>query len=141
MKIRKLENAFLVRLERGDEVISSLTTLAEQENIEGAFLHGLGGAEKAVIGLYRIDTDKEYHYKEFSGELEIISMNGNIARDEDGNVMVHCHTTISGEDLAVSGGHAKELVVAGTCEIFLDTRTGTLKRVHDEDIGLKLLDL
>ena len=140
MKIRDIENGFLVRLERGEDLIEQLTALANERDINGAFFHGLGGASLAEIGIYKLSVDKEYHYRVFEDDLEIISLNGNIARDESGEVMVHCHSTISGPDLAAYGGHVKRMVVAGTCEVFIDTRTGDLTRTLDEDIGLKLLD-
>ncbi len=141
MKIKKLTDAYLIRLERGEELIASLIEFANSEQVKGGFLHGLGGAESASIGIYKIDTDKQYHFTDFEEELEVISLNGNIATDADDQVMVHCHATISGADLKTFGGHVKKMVIAGTCEIFVDTRTGPLSRVMDDSIGLKLLDI
>lgn len=140
MKILQNNDAFVVRLERGEELIQSIQSFAQETGVCGAFFHGLGGAEKATIGIYRIDTDKEYHFQDFAGPLELISINGNIAL-ANGEVMVHCHATISGPDLVTYGGHVQSAVIAGTCELFIDTRTGSLNRTMDEAIGLKLLDI
>ena len=140
MKLKQLTDAYLLRLERGEEVISSLEAFANDNSIDGAFFHGLGGADQATLGIFRIDTDKQYHFTDYEGEMEIVSLNGNISRDSDGEVMVHCHSVISGLDLKASGGHVKSMRVAGTCEIFIDTRVDALTRTHDDDIGLKLLD-
>lgn len=141
MKIKELENAFLVRLERGEELIASLRKFAKETGLHGGFFHGLGGASKATLGVYTLSEDKQYHFTGYEGDLEIISMNGNIALDEPGEVIVHCHAAISGTDLKAVGGHVKTMIVAGTAEIFVDTRTGTLSRKLDEDTGLTLLDL
>ena len=141
MKIREQEQIILVRLERGEDVIQSLLQLAAHHNITGAMFHGLGGASAATLGIYRLSEDKAYHYTNFDGDLEIISINGNIATDEAGQHMVHAHATISGNDLQAYGGHVDELIVAGTCEILVDLRTGPLSRKQDDEIGLKLLDL
>lgn len=141
MKIRKNEDVLVVRLERGEELLAQLHTLIANEHINGAFIHGLGGAERVSLGQYRISDDKEYHFTELEGDLEVCSLNGNIAHDESGKPMIHIHATISDADLRAFGGHVKELIVAGTCELFIDLRTGTLRRSLDQDIGLKLLQL
>ncbi len=134
------EDSYLLRLERGEDVIESLIEFARKNHIKGAMFHGLGGASHAAIGIYKLSEDREYHFTDFDGDLEIISMNGNISWSDDEPV-VHCHATISGPDLQAYGGHVKSMTVAGTCEILLDTRTGPLTRSLDEGIGLKLLDL
>ena len=141
MKIKHSSDSRLIRLERGEEVIKSLTEFTLDNQIAGAFFHGLGGASSASLGIYRLSEDKEYHFTDFEGDLEIISMNGNISTNEDGEIMIHCHSSISGNDLRAYGGHVKSLVVAGTCEIFVDVHMGALQRKLDQDIGLKLLDL
>lgn len=141
MFVKSLEDGFLVRLVKGEELMTVLNTFAKAHEVSGGFFHGLGGAESATLGIYRLDMGKEYHWHDFGGPLEITSLNGNFARDESGEVMVHCHATISGPDMNVSGGHVKEMVILGTCEIFIDLRTGGLTRRMDDEIGLKLLDL
>lgn len=141
MFVNKNENSYVVRLARGEELVGCLSDFARQNDISGAFFHGLGGAESATLGIYILDSDNQYHYKDFAGPLEIVSLNGNIARDESGELMIHCHAAISGPDMNVSGGHVKSAIIAGTCEIFIDMRTGPLNRAYDADIGLKLLNL
>jgi predicted DNA-binding protein with PD1-like motif len=140
MHIKKLDNAYLLRLDYGEELIASLIEFSEREEVEGGFFHGMGGATSAVLGIYLIESEKRYHFNDFAGPLEILSVNGNIAMVGDER-MVHAHATISGPDLNVSGGHVKEIVVGGTCEIFVDLRTGTLNRRMDESVGLNLLML
>lgn len=139
MHILDRDQAFVVRLERGEEITESLKQLAHDRQLSGAFIHGLGGASSAELALYKLSEDKQYHPKNFSGDLEIISLNGNISRDENGEVIVHCHAVISGEDLVAYGGHVNSLVVAGTCELFIDLRANHLNRELDDGIGLKLL--
>ena len=140
MFIKKLNSeALIVRLQRGEELITCLSTLAKSHDIRGGFLQGLGGADSATLAIYRYDSDDEYHDKYFAGPLEITSLNGNISRDEQGETMLHIHANISGPDMVVSGGHVKEMIVAGTCEIFIDLRTGDLARAYDNETGLKLL--
>lgn len=138
MFIKHNNDTYIIRLIRGEELINCLEVFAKAHKVAGGFFHGLGGAESAILGLYTLD-DKQYMWKDFAGPLELVSINGNIALDHDGNVIVHCHSTISGPDMVASGGHVKRAIIAGTCELFLDLRTGPLERSHNEEIGLKLL--
>jgi predicted DNA-binding protein with PD1-like motif len=141
MNIKQSSDCVIIRLVRGEELITSLKVFAKTHSVSGGFFHGLGGADSARLAIYRYDTDDEYHDKQFAGPLEITSLNGNIALDESGEVMIHCHANIAGPDMVVSGGHVQEMIIGGTCEIILDTRTGDLQRQHDSEIGLKLLKL
>jgi predicted DNA-binding protein with PD1-like motif len=72
---------------------------------------------------------------------EITSLLGTIALDEQGEPMFHLHGTFSDRDYRVVGGHVKDFVVGGTCELFIHVTYKPLSRKHDEQTGLKLLDL
>ncbi len=140
MKYRQLHDAYVVRFEKGEEVVSSLITFAKQHNIVGAFLYGLGGALSARLAMYLLD-EQRYEYTDFTGPLEIASLTGNIARKADDSVHVHCHAVISSRDLAAHAGHLAEVVAGGTVEIFIDLRTQAMRRIEDQTVGLALLDL
>lgn len=134
------QNAILLRLERGEKLIENLNLLAKNENISAAWLSGLGGAESAELGFYDLDT-KEYRWRTFDDLMEITSLQGNLAWIDD-QPKWHIHGTLSGRDYAAIGGHVKELIVGGTCEIYLTLISEThLHRQIDESTGLTLLDL
>ena len=42
MNYRKFENQYVIRLDRGEEIVESLKTIAEKENIKLAYLTGIG---------------------------------------------------------------------------------------------------
>jgi uncharacterized protein len=131
---------WLVRLERGEQLIASLVQLAKQEKITGAWISGLGAAEALELGYYDLDA-KRYNWKKIDELLEITSLQGNLAWDGEEPV-IHIHGTFSGKDMQAIGGHVKELVVGGTCEILLHRwYEAGLKRSQDPATGLKLLDL
>ena len=52
MEYRKCGHTFILRLDPGDEIISSLTALAENENIRTARVQGLGASNHPKIALY-----------------------------------------------------------------------------------------
>jgi predicted DNA-binding protein with PD1-like motif len=131
---------WLLRLEKGELLVESLTKLIKDENIRGAWVSGLGGVSWAELGFYSLDT-KQYKWKKFEQALEITSLQGNIAWSGE-ELVLHLHGTFSDDNLQAYGGHVKEAEVAGTCEILLHRwyKPG-LERSEDEETGLKLLDL
>ena len=66
MEYRKCGHTIILRLDPGDEIISSLTTLAENENIRTAHVQGLGASNHAKIALF----DLEKKMPEVSESLE-----------------------------------------------------------------------
>lgn len=133
-------NNYLVRLEKGEKLIESLLGLVKQENISSCWLNAVGGALSAEIGFYHLDK-KEYEYTSVNELMEITGLQGNLAWDGT-EPMLHIHGTFSKPDLSVIGGHVKELVVGGTCEVLLSKWNGAkLSRTMNDAIGLKLLDL
>lgn len=131
---------WLVRLEKGELLVEVLTQLVKDQKIKGAWLSGLGAAEWAELGFYDLPT-KQYNWQKLSQPLEILSLQGNVAREDDMPVL-HIHGTFSDQNMQAIGGHVKELEVAGTCEILLHRwYHESLNRSQDPDTGLKLLDL
>jgi predicted DNA-binding protein with PD1-like motif len=139
MVFSKSGSDFVVRLDKGDIFYETMMPFVMEQDIKSAFFYGLGGAEWAELGLYDL-REKQYHYKYFSGPLEINNITGNISTDEKGT-KIHAHATISGPDMNVSGGHIKALGIAGTCELYIHTLEFDLVRKNDEETGLGLLDL
>lgn len=140
MKVRQQTSGYVVRLERGEEFRQSLLSFAEEFSVFGAFFYGLGGAESARLSIYRYDKDEQYHSHDFAGPLEIINVTGNFAMQGKHHIL-HAHATISGPDMNASGGHVEELVVGGTCELFVHRLDNVLERVTDTNTGLQLLQL
>ncbi len=139
MRSRKIETGYLLRLEFGEELLTTLESFIKKAQIKGGFFTGLGGAQSARLAIYRYDTDNKYHGHDFAGPLEISNLTGNIAWAQD-ELMLHAHATISGVDFNASAGHVQSMVIAGTCEIML-FEFGRLDRKRDAQTGLKLLDL
>jgi predicted DNA-binding protein with PD1-like motif len=131
---------WLVRFDKGDLLVEGLTQLVRDENIQGAWVSGLGAALWAELGYY--DLDKQaYEWKKLDGPLEIASIQGTVAWEGEEPVL-HLHGTLADRQLRAFGGHIKELQVAGTCEILLHRwYADTLRRVSSPPAQLKPLDL
>ena len=132
---------YFIRLQKGEQLVSNLIQLVEQEQISGAWLSGLGAALWVELGYYDLDKQK-YLWKRIDETLEITGLTGNVAWVDD-EPALHIHGSFSDREMNGYGGHVKELVVGGTCEIFLHLNQGTnrLTRSHDDDVGLPLLDI
>jgi len=117
--------------------MSALVEFARTQNLQSAWVQGIGGAAKTTIG-FRDPAAKEYIWHTYDQPLEIVSLQGNVAW-VDGEPFWHVHGTFSGADYEAIGGHVKELIVGLTCELFITPTPFKLIRSHDEDTGLKLI--
>ncbi len=141
MKAKKTEKGHIIKLERGEELIATLTQYCADANIQNAVFQGIGAVERVKIGYYDLGT-REYFFRDEPGVFEVASMQGNVALVE-GKPFIHAHAVLSRCDntLECIGAHIKEAYVAVTLEIFLTPLDSAIERKHDDSIGLKLLDL
>lgn len=138
MEYRKFNENYVVRLNKGEEVISSLKELCEKENIELAEITGLGASNLVEIGVFNVNT-KEYNTKVFEGMFEITSLVGNATR-KNGEVYLHIHINFGDEQGLVKGGHLVQAKISATSEIIIRRIDGKVGRKLSDEIGLNLLD-
>lgn len=141
MKIVKDSYNYLIVLKKGEKLMESILSLAKKENIKTGWISGIGACSNAEIGLYNPKT-KDYEWKTYDQQLEILNLQGDISLDDEGEPMLHLHGTFSDENFNSIGGHIKELQILPTCEIFLHSWfSEPIARKFDDDTKLKLLDL
>lgn len=132
---------YILKLQLGEKLIENLNIFAKEKQLGSAWLNGLGGASETTLGYYNLET-REYEWRDFAELMEITSLQGNLAW-ADGEPVWHVHASLSNREFAAFGGHVKELTAGATVEVFLHTRfkDEKLERVHDDEIGLKLLNI
>ena len=136
MEYRKFENRYVVRIDRGEEVLEQISALCRTENITAGYAVGLGASNHVVIGLF--DTDeKVYHKTELTGPMEITSLIGNIST-QNGEPYLHFHINVCDESMQVRGGHLNVCEISATCEITIIKINGMVEREFSEEIGLNL---
>ena len=138
MEYRTFGSTYVLRLDPGDEIMSSLKLLCEENEIRLAKIEGLGAADHAVIGLFDVVT-KEFHKRVFDVPLEISSIIGNVTRQK-GEVYLHVHVNICDSELNGYGGHLVECRISATSEIFITVLDGEVGRRFDETIGLNVFE-
>ncbi|MBW7571786.1 PPC domain-containing DNA-binding protein [Caproiciproducens faecalis] len=139
MMYRTFGDTIVARIDRGEEIVQSIKTICEKENVKLASISALGAVDHVVVGLYRVE-EKKYCSNTFDGEMEMTALVGNVT-EKDGESYLHLHASFADEKGRAFGGHLSEAVISGTCEMFIHTLKGSVGRKPDEVTGLNLFDL
>ncbi len=139
MNYKKFGSRYVVRLDKGDEIVSSLKQFCTENSIRLGSITGIGAANSITIGLFET-ASKQYHSKTLTGDFEITGLTGNISFMNN-EVYLHLHITVSDSAYKTFGGHLTSAVISGTCELAIDTIDGTIERQFDEDTGLNIYNL
>ncbi len=140
MEYRKLDKYhYVIRIDKDEEVLSSLIDFCKWEDIKLGSLTGIGNASKIVLSVYDIDS-KSYIDKEFNGSLEINNLIANITKKDDFNI-VNAHVNFSDTSFNSYGGKLVECIVGVTCEIFVTTIDGNVNRKYNDSYDVDLIDL
>lgn len=138
MEYRRYEDAYYIRLDRGDEVLTSILNVCEREKISSATYSGIGGCDEAQIQTY-LPEKNEFETRTLAGMLELASLTGNIIADDEGGLYQHAHAVFAykdGESHRVAAGHVKTITIRYTAEIELKpVRCGAIKWRRDPETG------
>jgi predicted DNA-binding protein with PD1-like motif len=127
MKTFKEGSTHLLRIDRGEDLVSSVTGYCEAAAVRSV-----------EIGYYDLAA-KQYRRRRPDGIFELISLSGNITA-VDGKAFMHAHVVLGAQDFSVLGGHLFAAEVAVTGEIFLMEMPLGLTRKMNDDVGLKLIE-
>ncbi len=136
MEYKKFGSKYVVRIDKGEEIVETLKEFCTQNNIKLGSVYGIGAVSKATIGLFETGK-KEYHSTTVTGDYEITSLLGNIAT-MNGETYLHIHSNLSNAKYEVCGGHLNSAIVSATCELIVDAIEGNVDREFSEEIGLNL---
>lgn len=123
----------------GEELIEGLTQFVKETGVKGGWINGLGAALRVELEYYDLEK-KEYKRRTYDQLCEVLSLQGNIAIEQD-KPAFHLHGVISDEEYTTVGGHINKLTVGGTCELFIHEFRQPLERQFDDKTGLKLINL
>lgn len=139
MEYKKFGSKYLIRLDKGDEIVESIKEISKKEKIRLATVSGIGAVNKATIGLFETST-LTYHNTNLSGDMEIVSLSGNIS-EMDGDVYIHLHIALGDASFNVKAGHLNLAIISVTGEIIIDVIDGVVDREFNKEIGLNLFKL
>jgi uncharacterized protein len=131
-------HTYMLRLEVGDDIHSTLQDFCAVQHIYNAGLQGIGSVESPTLAHYSIET-KQFTTKQLDGIFEVTSLLGNIAV-VNAKPFAHIHVTISDLHMHTFGGHLMKGEASATLEVILTAYDSHHTKSHDEAIGLKVWD-
>ena len=134
------QRSFVVVLDSGEEAMACLQRFAEA--------HGIGAAQFTAIGAFS-DADlayfdweqKTYLPERIEEQVEVAALTGDIALGPDGKPALHAHCVLGHRGGRASAGHLTRGRVRPTLEIVLTESPAHLRKRHDPETGLTLIDL
>lgn len=137
MEYRQVGSKWFLRIDKGEEVLETISGFCREQGITLGAISGIGAAGQITLGLFETQS-KTYKSTELEGDYEITSLAGNISTKE-GQVYLHVHATLSDIECRAFGGHLNRAVVSGTCEVVIDQVQGSIEREFDSEVGLNLM--
>ena len=139
MEYKRIENKIVFRLEMGDRLMESAQKIAATENVKLASINGIGACSKIEMGYIDLSI-KEYVFKTFEGNMEILHATGNITL-KDGEPFPHIHISVADEACRAFGGHLNEATISATFEGVMQIIDHEIHREFNEDLGLSLMNV
>ena len=137
MDYRKFGNKYIIRIDKGEEVVETLKKFCTKNNLKLGTITGLGATNKVTIGLFEAQS-KKYFSKELIGNHEIAPLYGNITT-MNGEVYLHLHVNLGNDEHKSFAGHLNSAIVSATVEVVIDAIEGEVEREFSDEIGLNLL--
>jgi predicted DNA-binding protein with PD1-like motif len=128
----------VVVLQSGEQVMQTLTGLANELDLVGSSIAGIGGFQHVKLGYFDPSTSS-FHENIVDEQVEVLSFQGNIAEDSEGKPKLHVHVVLGRFDATTRGGHLVEGTVRPTMELIITESPEHMHRLHDEETGLVLL--
>ncbi len=135
----KIGNKYFIRIDPGEEIVSSLTKFCKERSIKLGSISAIGAVNEVEIGIFD-PLKKEYYSDTLKGTYEILSIKGNITSNND-KPYLHMHIMLSDNKYNAFGGHLNKAVVSATCEVIIEEFEGRLDRYFDEKIGINLFEI
>jgi uncharacterized protein len=132
--------SFVVVLGMRDSVTDALVAFAENNDVTGAAVTAFGGFESATLGFFD-QEEKEYVRIPVEEQTEVLSLVGDLSKDDDGQLALHAHVVLGLRDGSTRGGHLLAATVRPTLEVMVNESVAELRREYRKDLGLTLMDL
>ncbi|WP_431271804.1 PPC domain-containing DNA-binding protein [Dankookia sp. P2] len=97
------QRSFVVMLDKGDEVRECLQHLTERERLSAAQVSAIGAFMHARLRYFDWDA-KQYQPIPLEEQVEVVSLNGDIAEDRSGRPKLHLHAVLAQRDGLAAGG-------------------------------------
>jgi predicted DNA-binding protein with PD1-like motif len=134
------QRTFAMVFETGDSVIDLLRAFATQEKLSAAQFTAIGAFRAVTLGYFDWEK-KEYVGREYAEQVEVASLTGDVALGPDRAPAIHVHCVLGRRDCSAVAGHLLKATVRPTLELVLTESPVHLRKKHDPETGLALIDL
>jgi predicted DNA-binding protein with PD1-like motif len=124
--------------DKGDEPVAGLTAFAKAQKLGAAHFTAIGAFSEVTLG-YFDRAKRDYKKIPLHEQVEVLSLIGDVALDK-GEPKVHAHVVVGRADGEARGGHLLEAHVWPTLEVVLVESPRHLRKRHDPETGLALID-
>ena len=124
--------------DKGDEPVAGLTAFAKAQKLGAAHFTAIGAFSDVTLG-YFDRAKRDYKKIPLHEQVEVLSLLGDVALDK-GEPKVHAHVVVGRADGETRGGHLLEARVWPTLEVVLIESPRHLRKRHDPETGLALID-
>ncbi|HWC18322.1 MAG TPA: PPC domain-containing DNA-binding protein [Terriglobales bacterium] len=130
---------FALVFDKDEEIKQPLLTLAAEHGLSAAQVTAIGAFSDVTLGYFDRKTNRylEIRVRE---QVEVLSFTGNIVQ-KDNEPKLHAHVVIGKSDGTAHGGHFLRGTVWPTLEMIVSETPRHLRRVHDAETGLPLIDV
>lgn len=133
-KMANTTQPFILILNSGDELISSISQCAKDAKLVGASISGLGQLHNPSLAYFSSDPKAKPTLTKFPGYYELASLNGNIAINGD-NYFTHIHAALADKKFHGIAGHVNDAKIGLTAEISIIPFTSQIQRAVDPKTG------
>lgn len=130
---------FAVVLGETESVMDELDTFAAAQGVSAAAVTAIGAFSEATLGFFD-RAERRYVEIPVREQAEVLSLVGDIGRDDADRVALHAHVVLGLRDGSTRGGHLLSGTVWPTLEVMVTESPGVLRRRYREDVGLALID-
>lgn len=133
------QKTFALIFDKGEEAMAGLSRFAATERLGAAHFTAIGAFSEATLGYFE-PARKDYKRMPLSEQVEVLSLTGDVALDAAGEPKVHAHVVVGCADGSARGGHLLAGRVWPTLEVILIESPSYLRKRHDPETGLALID-
>jgi hypothetical protein len=134
MEYRTFGSKTILRLDAGEEIVSSITDLCKKEGITSALVSGIGFTTEMRVRIYDKEED-QFHFQTITGSMEITSLAGNVFQADNG-LFTHLHIMAADRSMTIRGGHLVSCIIGATGEIVIESLDGSVTRGECDDYRL-----
>ncbi len=137
MEYRRFGNDYVIRFQKGEDIVCSMMELCRKEGIRLGSVSGLGATNEVTLGVFNT-AKQQYEKAVLTGDFEITSCIGNVST-MNGETYLHLHMNVADPVRGIiAGGHLNRAVISLTGEFFIHAIDGTGEREFSPEVGLNL---